>query len=158
MATLTRWDPFREMMALRSSMDRMFDDSLQAMRTQAREGSESAFSLAVDVTEDENEYTVRASTPGIAKEDLNITIENNVLTIAGEFRTEIEEEGVQYLVRERRAGMFRRSITLPATINENAITAEFDAGVLSIHLPKAEAAKPKRIAIGGQKTIEAAAS
>ena len=158
MATLTRLDPFREMMALRSTMDRMFDDSLQSMRGSSRENGESAFSLAVDVTEDEDEYVVQASTPGIAEEDLEITIENNVLTIAGEFKTEVKKEGAQYLVRERRAGQFRRSITLPATIDEGATSAKFDEGVLSIHLPKAEVAKPKRIAVQSQKTIEAKAS
>jgi len=136
----------------------MFDDSLHSMRMSTKENGESAFSLAVDVTEDEHEYLVRASTPGIAEEDLEITVENNVLTIAGEFGSEREQEGVQYLVRERRTGLFRRSITLPATIDEDAITAHFDAGVLSIHLPKAEVAKPRRISIGNQKTIESKAA
>ena len=158
MATLTRWDPFREMMTLRSTMDRMFDDSLQSMQVSSRENGESAFSLAVDVTEADNEYVVRASTPGIPEENLEITLENNVLTVAGEFESETEQEGVQYLVRERRSGRFRRSITLPATVDEEGISAEFDAGVLSIHLPKAEIAKPKRIAIQSHKTIEATAS
>ena len=158
MATLTRLDPLREMMALRSTMDRMFDDSLQSMRGASRENGESAFSLAVDVTEDEDEYVVQASTPGIPEENLEITFENNVLTVAGEFKTEVEKEGAQYLVRERRSGQFRRSITLPATIDEDAISAQFDGGVLSIHLPKAELAKPKRIAVQSQKTIEAEAS
>ena len=158
MATLTRWDPFREMMALRSTMDRMFDDSLQSMRMTTRENGETAFSLAVDVAEDENEYTVRASTPGIAEDEMDITIENNVLTIAGEFQSEVEKEGAQYLVRERRTGQFRRSLSLPATVDEEGITANFDSGVLTIHLPKAEVAKPKRIAIESHKTIEAKAS
>jgi HSP20 family protein len=146
------------MMTLRSTMDRMFDDSLHSMRLSTREDGESAFSLAVDVTEAENEYLVRASTPGIPEEDLEITLENNVLTISGEFESESEQEGVQYLVRERRVGRFRRSITLPATVDEEGISAEFNAGVLSIHLPKAEVAKPKRITIQSQKTIESTAS
>ena len=158
MATLTRLDPFREMMALRSSMDRMFDESLSSMRHSSRDNGESAFSLAVDVTEDENEYVIQASTPGICEEDLEITLENNVLTVSGEFKSEIEKEGAQYLVRERRTGQFRRSITLPATIDESAVSAQFNDGVLSIHLPKAEVAKPKRIAIQNQKTIEAKAA
>ena len=74
MATLTRWDPFREMMTLRSTMDRMFDDSLQSMQVSSRENGESAFSLAVDVTEADNEYVVRASTPVIPDEHLKITL------------------------------------------------------------------------------------
>ena len=158
MATLTRWDPFREMMTLRGSMDRMFDDSLRTMRMSTQDNDVSAFSLAVDVSEDENEYVVRASTPGIPEDQLEITFENNVLTVAGEFKSEDEQEGAQYLVRERRAGQFRRSITLPAVIDEDAITAQSDGGVLSIHLPKAEVAKPKRITIKSSKTVEAKAS
>ena len=158
MATLTRLDPFREMMALRSTMDRMFDDSLQSMRGSSSGNGESAFSLAVDVTEDENEYVVQASTPGIPEDNLEITIENNVLTIAGEFKSETKREDVQYLVRERRLGQFRRSITLPATIDESAISAQFEDGVLSIHLPKAEIAKPKRMSVQSPKTIESQAT
>ena len=158
MATLTRWDPFREMLALRSTMDRVFDDSLQSMRFSTNENGGSAFSLAVDVTEDEDEYVVHTSTPGIAEDDIEITLENNILTVAGEFQNENEREEAHFLVRERRAGKFRRSITLPATVDESKVSANFNAGVLAIHLPKAEVAKPKRISVKGSKTINGASA
>jgi HSP20 family protein len=146
------------MMALRSTFDRVFDDRLQSMGMLPGEDGGNAFSLAVDVAEDEHEYVLHASTPGIAEEDLDITIDNHVLTIAGEFKSETKQEDARYLVRERRSGLFRRSITLPAAIDEDAIEADFQNGVLTVHLPKAESAKPKRIAIQNRKTIEAKAS
>ena len=158
MATLTRWDPFGEMMTLRSSMDRLFDESLRSMGARERNGGRRAFSLALDVSEDENEYLVKASVPGIAEDDLEITLNDHLLTISGEFKEETEQEGVQYHLRERRYGKFSRSISLPSELNEEDVDATFESGVLTVRLPKAEQAKPRRIAVHTQKTIEAKAS
>ena len=158
MATLTRWDPFGEMMTLRSSMDRLFDDTFRSMGVREQNSGQRAFSLALDVSEDENEYLVKASVPGIAQDDLEITLNDHLLTISGEFKEETEQEGVQYHLRERRYGKFSRSLTMPSELNEEGVKATFESGVLTVHLPKAEKAKPRRIAVHTQKTIEAKAS
>ena len=158
MTTLARWDPFREMMALRGTMDRLFEDSMQSMNLTPQGNVDAVFSLPVDVTEDEGEYIVKASIPGMPIESLEITIENNVLTISGKHETETEKEDRHYIVHERRVGQFRRSITLPSTIDESGITAESENGVLSVHVPKTEAAKPKRIKVNMPKEIESKAA
>lgn len=158
MNSLTRWEPFRDMMTLRHSMDRLFDDAFQSMDARNGGNGSSMFSLALDVSENENEYVVKASVPGIAEEDLEITLDNHVLTIGGEFKSEEESEDVRYHLRERRYGKFSRSITLPAAVNEESIEANFENGVLTVHVPKAEEAKPKRIAVRSNKTIEGKAS
>lgn len=158
MTTLTRLNPLREMMTLRSAMDQMFDNTLQSMHSQLQENGPDSFSLALDVSENENEYVVQASVPGIAEDDLDITLNNHMLTIAGEFKSENEQEDVKYHLLERRYGRFSRSIVLPSAVNEDEIEADFNNGILTIHLPKAEEAKPKRIAVQGQHQVEAKAS
>jgi len=157
MTTLTRRDPVREMLTLRSAMSRLFDDAFQSLDMQPQTNGHSTFALALDVSENDDEYRVQASVPGVAEEDLDITLQNHVLTIAGELKAQ-EQEGVQYHLRERRHGRFSRSITLPSAINADAIAADFENGVLTVHLPKVAEAKPRRIAVHGQKTIEAKAS
>lgn len=147
MATLTRWEPFREMMTLRNNMDRVFDDAFHSMTSQPQGNGQGNFTLALDVSENEQEFLVKASVPGIQPDELNITLNNHVLTISGEFKREAEHENVRYHLRERRYGTFTRSITLSSAVNEEAIDANFEHGVLTIHLPKAEQAKPKRIAV-----------
>ncbi len=154
MSNLIRWDPFRDMMAFRSAMDRMFDN---ALTTPDSWMDSSSWNLALDVAENEDEFLVKASLPGIKPEDLEITFDSNVLTIKGETKEEKDEDNKRYHLRERRYGSFSRSITLPASVKADAIEATYDAGVLSLHLPKAEEAKPKRIQIkngGVPKMIE----
>ncbi len=155
MTTLMRWDPFREMQALRETVDRLFESSLSNW---AGETQPLTWSLALDVAETENEYLVKASLPGINPDDLDITFTDNVLTIKGETKAEEEREDVRYHIRERRYGQFTRSISLPSTVDVEHIEAEYNNGVLTLHLPKAEEARPKRITVrtGGeqQKMIE----
>lgn len=160
MTTLTRWDPFREMMTLRSAMDRLFDNTLQSMDTQMSGNGNGngngghSFPLALDVSENENAFVVQASVPGMAEDALDITLNNNLLTISGEFSAENQSEGTRYHIRERRYGRFSRSITLPSAVDADSIEANTHNGVLTIHIPKAEEAKPRRIAVNSQKTIE----
>jgi HSP20 family protein len=154
MSNLTRWDPFQEMMAWRSAMDRMFDRAITAPDAWTETDS---WNLALDVAETDNEFLVKASLPGIKPEDLEITYNANVLTIKGETKEEKDVNDKHYHLRERRYGSFSRSISLPATVKSEAIEASYDAGVLTLHLPKAEEAKPKRIQIkngGIPKMIE----
>jgi HSP20 family protein len=127
-------------------MDQFFDDAL-ATPSSSWSGS---WDLALDVLEQDDRYVVKASLPGIDPEDLDITFENGVLTIKGEIREDHEVEEARYHVRERRYGAFSRSLTLPAGVDEEKIQANYEAGVLSLALPKSEAAKPKRIPV---KTI-----
>lgn len=145
MSSLTRWDPFREMMLIRRNMDRLFDNYLTE-QTGEWEGTVD-WRLPLDIVENENEFVVKASLPGINPDDLEITYNEDTLSIKGETKTEEEKEGDRYHVRERRYGSFRRSITLPRGIQADNINANYEAGVLTLHLPKAEEVKPKRIAV-----------
>ena len=154
MAQITRWDPFREMMTLRSTLDRLFEEPLALSRafTPAR------WSLALDIAETDEEYIVKASIPGVKPEDLDITLSDNVLTIQGEFKREDEVEEAKYHLRERLSGRFSRSVTLPTAVNADAVDAVYENGVLTLHLPKAEEVKPRRIAVHTPKVIEGESS
>lgn len=155
---LTRWDPFRELITIRNTMDRLFDSALVGSPTTWQPA---AWDLALDVAESEDEFTVKASIPGINPDDLEITFTHNTLTIKGETNEEKEVEQAHYHLRERRYGSFARSITLPAGIEAEKIQANYEAGVLKLRLPKAEEVKPKKIAIrttASPKVIEAKVS
>jgi HSP20 family protein len=143
MSNLTRWDPVREMLSMRRAMDRMFDNELfnedwnQTMN----------WNLALDVSELEGEYVVKASLPGVNPDDLEITYNNAMLTIRANVKAEEEKKGETYHMRERRYGTFSRSISLPSSIQADAIEASYDAGVLTLRLPKTEEVKPRKIQI-----------
>ncbi len=153
MSTLTRWDPFREMMALRNTMERLMED---VERPLWRAETSEFLRLAVDVSETDDSFIVKASLPGINPEDLDISMTDNVLTIKGEIKMEEEKEGEKYHIRERRYGRFMRSLTFPVPVDADKIEATYENGVLTLVLPKAEEAKPKKIEIktNGHKVIE----
>ena len=151
---LNRYDPFREMLAVRNTMERLLEGAVTGTTTM----QPATLGLALDIAESENEYVVKASLPGISLDDVEITYANNTLTIKGEVQEAQELEDAHYHLRERSYGCFARSITMPAGIESDKIEANFEAGVLTLHLPKAEEIKPKRIAIkavNSQKVIEA---
>jgi len=139
---LSRWDPFRDLVTMRQAMDRLIDNSLADDR-----GATSEWGLPLDVVEDENDYVVKASLPGIKPDDLDITYNKGMLTIKGEIKDESETTRGQYHLRERRFGTFSRSISLPSTVKPEDIQAEFEHGILTLKLPKVEEVKPKRIPI-----------
>ena len=141
---IIRRDPFREMMTLRSAMDRLFDT---AFLGEQDEWPSFVDSLPLDVSETENEYVVKASIPGIKPDDVEITYSGKTLTIKGEFKAEEEKEDVHFHMRERRYGAFARSLTLPAAVMSEAIEAKYESGVLTLKLPKTEEVKPKKIAV-----------
>lgn len=151
---LTRWDPFREMVSMRRAVDRLIENTM---------GTEdwnqvSEWALALDVAEDADSYIVKASIPGIKPDDLEITYNKGSLTIKGELKDENENINGEYHLRERRYGVFSRTIALPATVKSEDIQAKVDNGVLTLVLPKMEEIKPKRIQIQsgeGSKVIEA---
>jgi len=141
---IRRWDPYREMMVLRNSMDRVVDRELALAPNSWKSFK---WSVALDVVESEDEYLVKASLPGINPEDLEITFEDNQLTIKGESKEEEEIDEARFHLRERRFGRFTRSIKLPSGIESEKIEANYDKGVLKLHLPKVEEVKPKKIMI-----------
>ena len=151
---LTRWDPFQEMMNLRRTVDRLFDN----VSTDHDWAQPTQWGLAVDVAENKDAIIVKASVPGINPDDLDVSYSDDTLTIRGEIKSENEVKEDQYHVRERRYGSFSRSITLPTKIKGDAIEASYQNGVVTLRLPKAEEVKPKRIEIkvgdGHQKMIE----
>ncbi len=142
MTRIVRWNPVvRRPADLFNEFDRMFDRPTMPYRTAENWG------LALDVIENEDGYTIKASVPGINPDDLEITLEDNVLTIKGEVENNEEINQEQYHLRERRYGSFSRSVKFPVMVNSEAVEASYDKGVLSLNVPKAEEVKPKRIAI-----------
>jgi HSP20 family protein len=155
MSSIIRWDPFREMLNLRREMDRLFDNTF--FGPDFNWAQPAAWDLALDVAENDDEIIVKASIPGINPDDLEVTYTENTLTIKGEVKAEEEKEGSKYHLRERRYGTFMRSISLPVGVKADSIQANYEAGVLTLHLPKSEEVKPKRIAVktGTPQMIEA---
>jgi HSP20 family protein len=150
MSDIIRWNPFREMMNFRSAMDRMFEDAMIGPEWDWR--PETSWQLSLDVVENDDDYVVKASVPGINPDDLEITLSGRTLTIKGETKQESEREEGKYHLRERRYGRFSRSMTLPTEVNDKEVEASYEAGVLMLTLPKTEAVKPKRIEV--HKVIE----
>lgn len=142
MTRIVRWNPaVRRPIDLFNEFDRMFARPTTSYRTAENWG------LALDVIENEDGYTIKASVPGINPDDLEITLEDNVLTIKGEVESNEEIEQEKYHLRERRYGSFSRSVKFPVLVNSDAVEANYDKGVLTLAVPKAEEVKPKRIAI-----------
>ena len=145
MTRLIRWNPVRDMMTLRNDFDRLFENFMDLPQFQGNGGPD--WGLALDVAETEDNFTIKASVPGINPDDIDITLSENVLTIKGEFKAESNVEEEKYHLRERRYGSFGRSVTLPVMVNADAVEADYSNGVLTLTVPKAEEVKPRRISI-----------
>ena len=146
MTTIVRWDPFRHVSALRHEIDRNLSEPfLRAPSLWQRDGV--AFSLALDVAEDEDEFIVQASLPGVAPEDIEVTLDEQTLTISGKMSQAEELDEKQYHLRERRFGSYARSITLPVAVDADMVEAVNENGILTLHLPKVETIKPKKIKV-----------
>jgi HSP20 family protein len=143
MATLTRWEPFRGLATLQEQMSRLFEDSFFGGRTV--DSALTTWAPAVDIYETEHELVVKADLPDIDEKDLDVRLENNILTIRGERKLEQRVSEDNYLRIERAFGSFCRSFSLPPTVNTDAIKAEYSNGVLTVRVPKREEAKPKQI-------------
>ena len=131
---------------LRGEMDRLFDDFI-GLTPAKREGASAMWAPAVDIHEDENNFYVAAELPGMKKEDIELEVENNVLSIKGERRFEKKEEGESYHFVERSYGSFYRSFTLPKNVDSEKIAAEYKDGILKVAIPKVEEVKPKKVEI-----------
>ena len=144
MSNLIRWEPAREMMTLREAMDRLFDDAFTRPLSMAGNGWAVP---AVDMYQTDNEVVVKAALPGMKAEDVQLNVTGEVLTIKGEIKQKEEVKEKAYHLREQRWGMFERSVILPTEVVADKAKADFENGILTISLPKAEEAKPKSISI-----------
>ena len=143
MSNLTRWEPIRDMMTLREAMDQLFDDAF----TRPRGMGGVSLSPAIDLYQTADDVVVKASLPGLKAEDVQISVESNVLSLRGQFSQESEKKEATYHIRERRSGAFERSVMLPTDVQTDKAKADFEDGILTITLPKAETVKPKTITI-----------
>lgn len=146
---IERWNPFGEMISLRDAMDSLLQESFVRPFGLTADGAPAA--LALDVSENDNELVVKASLPGVKPEDVQITVQEDVLTIRGESKAEEEKKGQTWRLRERRFGAVERSISLPVVVDPDKARAQFEHGVLTLTLPKSEAAKPKQIKVSAAK-------
>ncbi len=146
MSNLTRWEPMREVITLRDAMDRLFDEAF-TRPWMARDGGSAEFAPAIDMYQTQDDVVVKAAIPGIKEEDVQINVTGDVLTIKGETRESNEVKEKAYHIREQRWGSFERSIALPTLVTAEKAKAEFENGVLTITLPKAEEVKPKTITV-----------
>jgi HSP20 family protein len=167
MATMMRWDPFQDLrdaqdeMAQMTQMAQMSPRLAHALGLHGQQGSgqTTAWSPALDISERKDAYLVTVELPGVETDDLEITMEDGLLTIQGERHFAHDSSEQQFHRVERRYGAFRRSITLPAQVQAEQIEASFDNGVLQILVPKMEEAKPKRIQVRpGRAEVLAASS
>jgi HSP20 family protein len=154
---LIRWEPVRELNTIQSEMNRLFNTFFEGGPgnggTQLRR-----WLPAMDLVEIQDAFVLRADLPGVSESDVNIELDDNVLTISGERKAEHEERKEGYYRVERASGAFQRSLTLPEGVDPEAIEASFDNGVLEVRIPKPEQRKPRKVTIsagGGEaKTIE----
>lgn len=152
---LVRWEPARELQSLQQEMNRLFGTFFDS--PSASSGRQ--WLPAMDLVETDHEYVLRADLPGVGEDDVNIELEDNVLTVSGERAAEHEANAEGFYRVERVSGSFARSLTLPAGVDSDRIQASFNRGVLEVRIPKPERPQPRRISIapGDQpETIDAA--
>jgi HSP20 family protein len=144
---VVRWDPFRELEDMSARLNRMIGRSV-ASQDKGRETLTVAdWTPLVDISETDSEYLIKAELPEVKKEDVKVTVEDGVLTIQGDRRQEKEERGKKFHRIERAYGSFVRSFTVPDYVDDAKVSAEFKDGVLTLHLPKSERAKPKAVEV-----------
>jgi HSP20 family protein len=151
--TIQRWEPFHDTVSLRDAMNSLLQESFVRPMSLLGDG---AATLPLDVAENKDEFIVKASLPGVRPEDVHITAQGDTLSIRAEIKAEDEKKDENYHIRERRYGQFQRTMTLSTPIRADKAQAQFENGVLTLRLPKAEEAKPKEIKIGGPATAGAA--
>ncbi len=157
MANITRWDPLSEFASLQNRFSQLLNQSMPTFGGLGGGVDQpltfSSFAPPVDIYEDEHSITVQAELPGINEKDVDIRVENNVLTISGERKLENEQKQDNFHRIERSYGRFTRSFTLPNTVDTEHINAQFENGVLKVTMEKREEAKPKQIKIGMGKAM-----
>lgn len=150
--SLVRWNPVRELVSyptdvlnMRREINKMFDGFFRGGILDDGSFGTSVWTPAVDVAEHDDEFQVKVELPGVNKDDVKITMQDNILTVRGEKRQEKETKGSEYHRVERSYGSFQRSFTLPTGVKHDKIEATYKDGILTVTLPKAEEAKPKQI-------------
>jgi HSP20 family protein len=141
---LGRWEPFHDVVSLRDAVNSLLQESF------VRSGGDRVVGpfLPLDVVENENDFVVKASLPGVKPEEVQITVHGDTVTIRGEVKQEDEKKEQNWLLRERRHGQFQRAFSVTTPIDSEKARAQFEHGVLTLTLPKAEAARPKQIKVG----------
>ena len=148
---IQRWYPFRDLRQMENSMNRIWR-GLDEPR-----GLDENWNILIDVIQKPEGITVKASVPGIDPEDIDVAVEDNILTLRAEKRAEYEEKEASYLIQERAVGSFFRALSLPDTVDTNKIQCQYDNGILTITMPKAEEKMKKKIKVEvkkGAKEIE----
>jgi HSP20 family protein len=159
--SVSRWDPFQDLLAIQDEMNQLFGRAIGTPggqgRSQQGQTGQRMWAPALDISERKDAYVVAVEVPGVKADDLDITLEDGLLTIQGERQFTQESSEQQFHRVERRYGSFRRSITLPAQVQAEQIEASFEDGVLQVIVPKAEEAKPKKISVragGGRQQVQ----
>jgi HSP20 family protein len=162
--SIVRYDPFRDLRGLQEEVNRLFSTNLSRAFGDDEGIARGAWNPSVDIYENKDQIVLEAELPGMKREDFDLAIENNVITLRGERRFEKRDESDNYHRVERSYGSFTRSFTLPQTVSAETATAEYRNGVLRVTLPKREEVKARRIEVKGEgtqtdapKTIEAKA-
>ncbi len=158
--TIVRWEPVRELSTLQSDMNRFFNAMFDTPASGGGQSGVRRWTPAMDLAETEDAFVLRADLPGVSPEDVHIELEDTVLTVSGERKSDHEAKGEGFYRVERSFGRFSRSLTLPKGVDPEAVAASFTDGVLEVRIPKPEQRKPRRIAIdgAGQREIEAEAA
>lgn len=151
--SLIRWNPTRDllptfpsdMLNIQREINRLFDGLFRGGAQESTDLLASTWSPSVDIAEHDNDYVVRVELPGVSKDDVKITMQDNILTIRGEKKQEKESKDLNYHRIERSYGAFQRSFALPTTVKSDRIDAVYKDGILELVLPKSEASKPKQI-------------
>jgi HSP20 family protein len=150
--SVLRWDPFQDLLSLQDEMNRMFDRAFGQATPGGRERGVRTWAPALDIAERKDAYLVSVELPGVNPDDIDVTLEGNLLTIQGERHQTQESSDQQFHRVERFYGGFRRTVSLPSAVQADAIQASYENGLLQLVVPKAEEAMPKKIAItGGQQ-------
>jgi HSP20 family protein len=148
MNAITRWDPFREMVDLQSRLSGILSRAPNNNRTDSKESLTVAeWAPLVDIVEDDKEYLIKVELADIQRDQVKVFVESGILTISGERKFEKEEQKKKYHRVERAYGTFVRTFIVPDDADADKVTAEFRDGVLMVHLPKSESAKPKQIEV-----------
>lgn len=155
--TISRWDPFRELVTLREAMDRLFEESYVRPNRRTGLAREATAALPIDVYETPEEVVVRAALPGAKPEDVDINVTGDTLTLKGKIHSDAEKPEASkwnWLAQELWYGEFVRTLTLPLSVQSDKAEARFEGGILTLTLPKAEEIKPKQIKIKAREMIE----
>ena len=144
---LVRWTPLGNLQSFQHEMNRMFEDFFRGGNGEAAGPGMGSWTPAVDIHETDDGFVIKAELPGISKDDVSIDVHQNTLTLRGQRKHEAEVKNERYHRVERAYGSFERSFVLPTVVDQDKAQATYKDGVLELHLPKSEAAKPKRIAI-----------